>query len=314
MNGMKVANPIAIVCVVVLLAVCHPGKCPAGDSKVERRTGSRVDKAVDEFRDGLGLRLTGPGEPVVHPSPSSGRAPGSAGAPPPPRQFIDQAIDDHKKGLGIGLREPDEVSASDLARLFAEDQSDRIGPDGRARTDIDWKAVSARDRKREAQILGVYRGGGLKSGSDYYHAAMILQHSNDARMNLLAHEFAIISWVKRDQRARWLVAASEDRFLMKIGQPQRFGTQYQSKSVGSPLELYRMDNVVTNELRKEFEVPSPGQAMGALNDCPVCKKPNEPPLINCSTCEVVSHAACWAQAKGCPRCPAPRKGPGLEKQ
>lgn len=51
---------------------------------------------------------------------------------------------------------------------------------------------------------------------------------------LLAHEFCVIAIIKgkNDREARWLAASSEDRFLMNIQRPQRFGTQF--RSAGDP--------------------------------------------------------------------------------
>ena len=88
---------------------------------------------------------------------------------------------------------------------------------------------------------------------------MVLQHAAAPEDCLLAHELCVTALIKGEERARWLAAASEDRYLMKIGRPQRFGTQYRSDGPGTPLKLYQMDSVsrVTDLLRGEFDVPSP---------------------------------------------------------
>ena len=46
-----------------------------------------------------------------------------------------------------------------------------------------------------------------------------------------------------------MVAASEDRYLMNIGRPQRFGTQLRSVDNG-PVELYTTDAGVSHGLRR----------------------------------------------------------------
>src|SRR5207247_9723638 len=73
----------------------------------------------------------------------------------------------------------------------------------------------------------LYASGSPRTASDCFHAALILQHSSEADDYLLAHEMSVAAVAQGQKDARWLAAASEDRFLMKIGRMQRFGTQYE---------------------------------------------------------------------------------------
>ena len=57
-------------------------------------------------------------------------------------------------------------------------------------------------------------------------APMVLQHASRPEDYLLAHEFCVVALAKGEKSARWLAAATEDRFLMNLKRPQRFGTQY----------------------------------------------------------------------------------------
>ena len=147
----------------------------------------------------------------------------------------------------------------ELARLFREDQADRKPPSGKP---IDWAIVAGRDKARLARVKELYTRNGLQTGADYYHAAMLLQHGGVPEDYLLAHEFCVVanSRGKNDRDTRWLAAASEDRFLMNIGRPQRFGTQYQSVGPNSPMKLYTVDSGVTDELRRMLDVPSLAKA------------------------------------------------------
>jgi len=154
----------------------------------------------------------------------------------------------------------------ELARLYREDQADRMPPPGQI---IDWPAVLPRDRAREARVKELYRSGALQTGADYYHAAMILQHASAPEDYLLAHEFCVVALSKGERRALWLAAATEDRFLMRIGRPQRFGTQYQSEDEAKPVRLYRVDEGVTDGLRRAFGVPPIAEAVArekAMNE------------------------------------------------
>ena len=140
----------------------------------------------------------------------------------------------------------------EAARLYKEDQADRTPPPGRP---IDWSAVLPRDRAREARIKELYRSDDLRTGADYYHAAMVLQHAPAPEDYLLAHEFCIVAVSQGEKRALWLAAATEDRFLMALGRTQRFGTQYQSEDGAKPVRLYRVDEEMTDGLRRSFGVP-----------------------------------------------------------
>ena len=150
----------------------------------------------------------------------------------------------------------DDKDNSELARLFQEDQADRTSKDGKP---IDWNTVDARDKVREKRVKELYSTNQLRTGADYYHVAMVLQHASAAEDYLLAHELCVVAITKGDERAKWLAAASEDRFLMQIGRPQRFATQF--RSVGnSPMRLYETDQGVTDELRRALNVPTLAQA------------------------------------------------------
>jgi hypothetical protein len=164
-----------------------------------------------------------------------------------------------------------EKDSEELSRLYEEDQADRKPKGGKP---IDWAAVGPRDKARLARAKELYRDGKLQTGADYYHAAMVLQHASEPADHLLAHELCVVAIGKGDKRARWLAAASEDRFLMGIGRPQRFGTQFQAKD-GGPFRLHKVEDGVTDGLRKELGVPTLAGAKKLeekMNQKPATKK------------------------------------------
>jgi hypothetical protein len=140
----------------------------------------------------------------------------------------------------------------ELARLYQEDQADRTPENERL---LGWKTITARDKARENRVKELYAKNGLQTGADYYHTAMVLQHADLPEDYLLAHELCVVAIGKGEQRAKSLAAKSEDRFLMEIGRPQRFGTQFVSQNNG-PFRLYTMGTGVTDELRRLMDVPS----------------------------------------------------------
>jgi hypothetical protein len=148
---------------------------------------------------------------------------------------------------------PSSLDNAEVARLCAEDQADRTPADGQA---IDWKFVGPRDAERLARLKVLYRAGALRSGRDFHRAALVLQHGTEPDDYALAHELCIVAIAQGELDALWLCAASEDRFLMKIGRPQRFATQYRADAGGGPLRLYTVGEGVTDGLRAEFQAPT----------------------------------------------------------
>jgi hypothetical protein len=144
---------------------------------------------------------------------------------------------------------------AELKRLHDEDQSDRTPED------VDWAIVSPRDKARLSRVRELYLQNRLQTASDYYHGAMILQHGDAPEDFLLAHEFCVLAIIKgkNDKDTKWLAASSEDRFLMNVGRPQRFGTQFHSKDNG-PFLLYTVDSGVTDETRRDMGVHSLAEA------------------------------------------------------
>ena len=153
----------------------------------------------------------------------------------------------------------------EVTRLFTEDQADRGPKDGKA---IDWKVVGPRDTARQKRVMELYTAGELRTGKDYFHAGMILQHGDRPEDYLLCHELCVAAVFKSGGSpkaswlgtAKWLAAASEDRFLLSIGRPQRFGTQF---SASGPRSSWRLDKVeagVSDELRKVWNVPTLAKA------------------------------------------------------
>ena len=137
---------------------------------------------------------------------------------------------------------------TELKRLHDEDQADRTPPKGK---EIDWAVIGPRDQARLARVKGFLTQGLLHTANDYYRAALILQHSQEPEDFLLSHEFCVIAIIKgkNDKDTKWLAASSEDRFLMNIGRPQRFGTQFRSEGNG-PILLYNVGPGVTDEMRR----------------------------------------------------------------
>jgi hypothetical protein len=140
--------------------------------------------------------------------------------------------------------------------LFTEDQADRMPPAGKLMPSVDWNAVGLRDSARQKRVKELIAADALATGTDYYHAAMVMQHSSAPDDYLLAHDLCVVAISKGEQRGKWLAAASLDRFLMNIGRAQRFGTQFRSTDMDHPVTLYTTDPGVPDSLRRALDVPT----------------------------------------------------------
>jgi hypothetical protein len=147
------------------------------------------------------------------------------------------------------------ADSEELRRLMDEDQADRQSKS------VDWSVVAPRDRVRLARIKALYAGGEIHTANDYYRAALVLQHGEVPEDFQLAHDFCVAAMMlgKTDLASASLAAAAQDRFLMNIGRPQRFGTQFRSDGTGQ-LRLYAVGEGVADDLRRLMGVPSLAEA------------------------------------------------------
>ena len=152
----------------------------------------------------------------------------------------------------FAVNEPANDNA-ELKHLYDEDQADRQPAyEGKP---VDIPALSRRDDGRERRVKELYAADQLRTGPDYYNAAMILQHAMTPDDFLLCHDLCVVAIGKGEPRAKWLAAASMDRFLVSVGRPQRYGTQYGAARPGFPIRLSPVDATVTDRLRMELGVP-----------------------------------------------------------
>lgn len=135
----------------------------------------------------------------------------------------------------------------ELAALYEQDQADRRGV-------TEWDAATdRRDAERRQRARTLLDDGRARTGADFYHAAMVFQHGDDSADHRLAHELASRAEAMGHAPARWLAAASLDRWLRSTGQPQRYGTQYEE--VDGRLYLQPIDTAaVTDSERRRAGV------------------------------------------------------------
>ncbi|HVI98128.1 MAG TPA: hypothetical protein VM657_03595 [Sphingomonas sp.] len=115
-------------------------------------------------------------------------------------------------------------TSPEMTAIFEADQGDRGAGQG-----IDWSVVGPRDEARRSETKRLLDSGALHSGEDFYHAAFVFQHGATPGDYLLAHALATVAIARGKAGATWIAAATLDRYLQQIGQPQVYGTQFSSR-------------------------------------------------------------------------------------
>ena len=137
-----------------------------------------------------------------------------------------------------------------LKQIVARDQAVRTATSMKAA-----KPGEETDQDRRSLVRGIIDRNELHTGTDYANAALVFQHGATPDDYLLAHALAVVGASKGNRLALWLAAATLDRYLLSIKQPQIYGTQFTRKPPG-PFYPQEMNNaVLTDEIRKQTGVP-----------------------------------------------------------
>lgn len=146
-------------------------------------------------------------------------------------------------------REPAPVADNPaLAVLFREDQAARKGggPD---------LMEGLADAERRNQVRVMLDRGEVRSSRDYWRAGFIFQHGDRPDDYLLAHALATAALSLGEQDGAWLAAASLDRYLLKTGRPQIYGTQFIAFSDQPTIQNALDSGLLTDAIRKATRVP-----------------------------------------------------------
>jgi hypothetical protein len=101
---------------------------------------------------------------------------------------------------------------TELLSLYIADRQERVSQP-KAPTP-EYKAMRARDLERRTRVMEIVAADDLHTAEDYYHAAWIMNHGDTPDDARNAHLFALRSSELGYRSARWLAAASYDRWQM----------------------------------------------------------------------------------------------------
>jgi hypothetical protein len=157
----------------------------------------------------------------------------------------------------------------EMTKLFDEDQGARTS--GKP---IDWDKLNVEDEARRVRVKATLEQGELKSGGDLKRAAFIFQHGDKPGDYLFAHALAVAAVARGDAEASWIAAATLDRYLQRIGQPQIYGTQYKRVGQTEKWTQEPFDRTLLNDgIRSVSGVPSLKQSEERLKEVEEMHRP-----------------------------------------
>ena len=147
-----------------------------------------------------------------------------------------------------------------LTELYKVDQGARMAKD------IDWSKLTAEDAARRKQVRDMLDAGDVKTGLDYFHAALVFQHGDHAEDYLLAHVLAVTAISLGSPDARWLAAATLDRYLRSTNKEQIYGTQFQTVTGQPMIQQPLATSLVSDSMRAAACVVPTAEQTKILND------------------------------------------------
>jgi hypothetical protein len=158
----------------------------------------------------------------------------------------------------------DAAASAQMAELFASDQDARSSGSGA----IDWETVSREDRARRVETLKLLQSGRLSTPADFVGAALLFQHGDCPAAYELANRLAAQAIAAGERpggtvhpTARWIYAATFDRWQLNLGLPQKYGTQYRRQGEACQYQLASYNPATTDAERAKYGVPPLKEAL-----------------------------------------------------
>jgi hypothetical protein len=168
-------------------------------------------------------------------------------------------------GWGQAKKALPQADNLELRHLFADDEHDRgsepfdVDENGKPVPHKEWKEspdMQVHDAVRRKRVHEMLNERTVRTINDYTWASFIFQHSETPDDYLLAHVLAMVAASKGDKVGRWIAAATLDRYLQSIKQPQVFGTQLVPDAKGQMWQGDYKHELLSNSLRAAMCVRS----------------------------------------------------------
>ena len=147
------------------------------------------------------------------------------------------------------LPEESEVSTT-LNQLYAQDQDTRVAG---IENPVDIITFVTGDWIRVRKVRRMVAADLLKTDDDYTNAARILQHGENSTDFLQAQELSLKAFELGNEEMLRHSALAEDRYLISIGQPQKYGSQF-SCDPPAGWQLSPVDPMVTDDERLQMDI------------------------------------------------------------
>jgi hypothetical protein len=147
-----------------------------------------------------------------------------------------------------------------LERMYLEQREDdrTVVPDERTS-----RVHAERRRARIAEVRALEAAGGIEGAEDHLHAAAIVSASDALEDLDLAEKLALEAARLGEDRGFRVAAEAIDRRQLKLGLPQRFGTQYVWDPVAEGWKLYAIDPRTSDAERAAMGVPPMAELLEA---------------------------------------------------
>ena len=108
---------------------------------------------------------------------------------------------------------------------------------------------------RRSRVEALLAGGAVQAADDFFHASFIFQHGERLEHWAQAHLLARTAAERGHPKARYQVAAAYDRWLMRQGQPQKYGTNSILDPDKDCWRVWDTDPATTDAERAAWDVP-----------------------------------------------------------
>jgi hypothetical protein len=143
----------------------------------------------------------------------------------------------------------------EILELVLQDQWDRcndmFGESHQVDSCTIKPTVAEHDAVRHSKAKELLAQGKVETGREYFFIALLFQHSGDPNELMLAHVLAVTAASKGFSRAKWMAAATMDRYLQSVNQPQIFGTQFKMAAGRWSMEPYSR-TAISDALRDQW--------------------------------------------------------------
>ncbi len=150
----------------------------------------------------------------------------------------------------------------ELHTLFEDDQHDR----NERLYETDIQSFMERDASRLARAKAIFDMRDELSPQSLVDLAFLFQHGQNSDDYKNAFDLASDALAKGHGDAAWLSAAAEDRYLLSIGQKQKWGTQFIQHGNEWKHEAMASDEEsgITGDMRRQKAVPPRAEQLKAI--------------------------------------------------